>query len=379
MKDNLKVLMITPVFEGGGTEVYILNLIKYLKGKGVESIVVSGGGLRSNELDMLIDHHKVNNSLRNKNIRNFIISIIFFYKQIVIFKPNLIHSSSVFTTLIAKLAALLYFFKTRKKVPVIITLHGGPNKNIEKESAKILNIFADGIIALSHKAKELLINNGYKKEDLIDVIYNGINIEEGDNINFDLIYDPVNINIVICGRLTKQKGHKFLIEAFSDVLKIQNNIHLYILGDGELKEDLQKNVINLGIGEKVTFLGFRKNVLSIVEKMDIFVLPSLWEQFPISILEAMALGKPIIATNVNGVPEQLDNTGLVVEPGNSKELSAAIIKLINDKNLRNNLSNLAKQRFNNNFTIDKMGESTYHFYKKILTNNQGKMKNEKRK
>ena len=355
--------MITPVFDMGGTEVYILNLINYLNQYNIRTKLITGSGAREN---ILIDNnieYQIEDALSNRKIKSFIRSINVIYKNLKDIQPDLIHTSSVYTTIVGRISSTIYNLLNKKNVKVINTLHGGPNENIEKDSAKILNIFSDYVIALSEKSKNQLIKNGLNINK-IKVIYNGIDIkytrldcEKEEN---------QSLKVLVCGRLTKQKGHVYLLEAFKNIVKVNNNVELLILGDGELKDELKSKVQSLDIDKFVKFLGFKENVYSYINDCDIFILPSLWEQFPITILEAMFFGKPIIATSVNGVKEQIEDAGILINPKNISEIESSILFLLESEEDRIRLGNLAKQRFKNNFTLEKMGDKTMTLYSKLV-------------
>ncbi len=353
--NNISLLMITPILGQGGTEIYILNLAEFLKEKDINPIVMSDGGVRENEIS-------------NKNLKYIKVKCLHKRSPINIFKAiyhiahvvireniQLIHASSIYTTIVSKIVTVILL---KPYIKVLITLHGGPNRNIEKTSAKLLNIFADKVVALSEVAKEKLIKFGLRSEK-IKVIYNGIKpLKKTTKETTDKIV------VGTCGRLTEQKGHKFLIEAIS---KIEvPGVQCLIAGDGELRNELQKQVNELGVSERVKLLGFRNDIAGLLNSMDVFVLPSLWEQLPISILEAMSLGKPIIATSVNGVPEELGDCGILINPANVEEIINAVELLVKNKELREELGRKAEQRFYKYFRQEVMGEKTLEVYKEFL-------------
>ena len=135
------------------------------------------------------------------------------------------------------------------------------------------------------------------------------------------------------GRLSEEKRHVDLINAFRLVCETYPKSRLLIVGEGYMRETLERHTAELRLSDKVTFAGFDKNVFKHLKKMDVFALPSRTEGFGIAILEAMAAGLPVVATRVGGIPEiVVDNeTGLLVEPNNYRELSAAILKLLSDR------------------------------------------------
>lgn len=152
--------------------------------------------------------------------------------------------------------------------------------------------------------------------------------------------------IVACGRLTEQKGYSYLLEAFTRVLK-RENATLWILGDGPLRRYLEQLARSLGISRQVVFLGFRDNAQAYMQVADVFVLPSLWEGFGNVIVEAMAVGTPVVASDCpHGPGEIIDNNknGLLVEPANVEALADALLKMLGDDESRRRLAEAGIER-----------------------------------
>jgi glycosyltransferase involved in cell wall biosynthesis len=156
----------------------------------------------------------------------------------------------------------------------------------------------------------------------------------------------------IVGRLSEEKRHIDLLNAFEEVLKTFPDASLLIVGDGYLRKNLEKKVTEMHLANNITFTGFQENVFTYLKKMDVFVLPSRTEGTPLSILEAMSVGIPVIATNVGGIPEiVIDNeTGLLVSPESPLDLANSIKKLLSNPRMMNKMGQKAKalvlQRFN---------------------------------
>lgn len=352
----------------GGTEVYILNLCAYLMSQGIAVLVASSGGVRLQSLQSQNVEHVCIPSLLRKKVSGMLVSIASLLRLLLKERDiDLIHTSSVYCTVIGKLTSILYFLRKRRYIPIVYTMHGGPNRNIEKTCSEIVNAMADRVIALSCHSQEKLVLYGVKPQK-ITVIHNGINVRlKGDT-------EPVcqgaagsnPICIASCGRLTEQKGFVFLLRAFQIVVTANPDVYLLILGDGKLRDSLEKEAETLAIRDKVRFLGFCENAVDIISRADIFVLPSLWEQFPLSTLEAMYLQKPIIAAAVNGVPEQIGDAGILVDPGNAEQLAKAIMELAGNKEKRVYLGSKAKQRYETFFRLETMGRKTMEAYKEII-------------
>lgn len=354
----MKILYVTPVFEQGGTETYIVNLGKYFKNYGEDVTVFSGGGIRQGDIIKASLKSIVSNNIRKKSIKCFLESIKELKKIILKEKFNVIHSSSIYTMIICKIAVIL---SRQKNIKLVYTMHGGPNKSVEKTSKYILNNFTDSLIVLSEETKKELVRNGVNARK-ISVIYNGIEFKNNSFINHS-IKEKYNLPLIVStGRLTEQKGYKYLIEAV-DKIK-DKKFKLLIIGDGELREELEKQIEELNIKNKVDLLGFKNNINDYLDIADIFVLPSLWEQFPISILEAMSKKLPIIASRVNGVPEEIGDSGILVEPKDVEDLANNIRLLLDSEEDRLKLGEAAFDKFISNFTLEHMGKETQKIYYK---------------
>ena len=120
----------------------------------------------------------------------------------------------------------------------------------------------------------------------------------------------------IIARLVEQKGHRYLIEAFATAVQQNRKLRLLIVGSGALEDDLKARVRHCGLEKAVLFTGYRSDTVDLLGAIDIFVHPSLWEGFGLAVLEAMAMGKPVIATRVSALPELIEDTvsGFLVAP-----------------------------------------------------------------
>ncbi len=166
-------------------------------------------------------------------------------------------------------------------------------------------------------------------------------------------------------RFTEFKDHGLLLRAFA---RVPGESRLKLVGDGETVAAARKLAEDLGIRDRVEFKGSRGDVPEILAETDVFVLASKTETLPISILEAMRTGLPVIASDVGGVSEEVidEETGLLVEPGSVDELAAALRRLLADKTLRVRMGRSGRRRFEQIFRADKMIESTEAVYREVL-------------
>lgn len=180
---------------------------------------------------------------------------------------------------------------------------------------------------------------------------------------------PENKKVIgTIGALIKQKGHIYLLDAAEIIIKKYPDTYFLLVGDGKEKETLRKLAKTKGINHNVIFAGLRQDIPQILNSLDIFLLPSLWEGLPMVILEAMASKLCIIATNVGGNHEAIidGKTGFLVESMNPKEIARRIEYVLNDPEGAKVIAENAYTFFNEKFTVDKMIGQTEALYERCL-------------
>ncbi len=213
--------------------------------------------------------------------------------------------------------------------------------------------YADHVVYVTHELRRSLSRND--EEERCSVIYNGIApiSASSDPDCTDVDGDKFNIGIV--GRLGTVKGHIYLLRALLR-LRQRDNVRAYFFGTGGLEDELRDFCRREGLVDSVRFMGFREDVLQWVAALDAFIMPSLHEGLPYALLESMHLGVPIIASRVGGLAEVLEDRtdAVLVEPGDEKELAAAIELLIVKPDMRATLADNAKAKACTHFAIDRM-------------------------
>jgi glycosyltransferase involved in cell wall biosynthesis len=160
------------------------------------------------------------------------------------------------------------------------------------------------------------------------------------------------------------KGQAHLLEAMARVSASRPDARLLLAGRGPLQGELQRRARTLGLENAVRFLGFRDDIPGLLQAIDVFVLPSLSEGLPLALLEAMANGKPIVATRVGGVPEVIADgeSGLLVRPGSPDDLAAAVLRLLADRGLAARLGQTARERASRDHTLTAMVRAYQDLY-----------------
>lgn len=230
----------------------------------------------------------------------------------------------------------------------------------------LYNRKVDGVVVLSEKIAAVLVEAGVRRVK-IRVIYSGIDLALFQKARKAISDAGVPV-IGTVAVLEKRKGHQFLLEAAA-LLKRQGLRCLYrFAGEGSERERLHAIAEQLGIGEDVIFEGFVADIPGFLSKIDVFVLPSLHEGLGIAALEAMAAGKPVVVTQVGGLPEVVgdDTAGLLVPPKDSITLARAISKLLLDKDMRQQMGARAQARIQQHFTIAEMARKNEAYYYELL-------------
>jgi glycosyltransferase involved in cell wall biosynthesis len=289
-------------------------------------------------------------------------------------RPDVIFSLLSSTNVTVIIAKLLSGTKSR----VIVSEHTYPSVNLANEMYGGITRFfisrcypeADRIIAVSESIKRDLMLNFHFPETKIEVVYNPVDIGEIQRLSKEAVEhtwfrDKLPV-IVSVGRLTKQKGYPYLLQAFS-LVKRHLSCRLAIIGEGQDRTKLIDMTKSLGIETEVEFLGFQKNPFKYMARSSLFVLSSLYEGFPNVILEAMALGLPVISTDCPSGPAEIiedKKNGLLVPVKDEQALAGAIICVMTDERLRESLGREARLRADD-FALEKIAKD----YKRVLSEN----------
>jgi Glycosyltransferase len=272
-------------------------------------------------------------------------------------KPDIVHTHTYFTNTLGRIAAKL------AGVPVILThVHSTywaySKRNLFIE--KILSRFTDRIICCSNAVQEFVVSHEGIDSVKVVTIYNGVRAKTGafnrTEIRKNLDLDVHDVVIVTVASLVYIKGHRYLIEAVNMLNKDERALQYLIVGDGPFRRTLEEQVGRLGLENLVRFLGEKKDIKEVLLSADIFVLPSCEiEGLGLSILEAMAYGKPVIATAIGGIPEAVDDgvTGLLVPPHDPTALARALRVLLHDKGKRERMGSEGARRFAMKFSVEK--------------------------
>ena len=232
---------------------------------------------------------------------------------------------------------------------------------------------ADYYIAISHKIKKVMVNDGIGA-DRIFVVHSGIDLQRFDRVAGDHLVDEFNLKpderiVINVAHLAGHKGQKYLVRAIPRVLAVIPKVHFFIIGEGELMSELQALSVSLGIGHALTFTGFRNDVGAFYKLADLFVMSSVQEGLGTAILDALALGKPVVAANSGGIPEIIKDgeTGRLVEAGDSQALAKGIVEMLSQVDQAEAMAQRGQAEVTAKFSIDAMAENNLAVYNRLLS------------
>lgn len=262
------------------------------------------------------------------------------------------------------------------RVPHISTEHGDihhPSKksNLKtKIKVKSISLLSDKIIFVSEYSKNEFTKLSYILPRKTDVIYNGAELSttvtncniESKKAAFGIDKDDIVIGNI--GNLYPVKGQTYFLRSAKQIIEKAPNTKYLIIGRGELESSLKREAINLGIASRIKFLGFREDVEELLKIMDVFVLSSLSEGLPLSLIEAMANKVPVVCTRVGGMPEVITHGlhGFLVEPKDPESMAVHILEIIRNKSLSRCLAENAYNRFSREHTIEEMVSRYQNIY-----------------
>ena len=239
---------------------------------------------------------------------------------------------------------------------------------------RILSKITDKIVAVSEDVKEDIIRYDSIDPSKIEVIPNGIDVERFNpeknttDIRKEFSLEEDDIVIGFIGRIVPAKGLEYLLNALPYLKEEFKSIKLLIVGEGSLVEELKERAKKNNIFDNILFIGRRRDIPEILASINIFVMPSIAEGLPNALLEAMAMGKPIVTTEVGGIPEIVKNgfNGLLVPPRDTLSLSKAIKELISNDRLAAKLGQAARDLVHDNLSIKAIAQKWQSLYLSIL-------------
>lgn len=365
----------------GGVAKYLEMLFKYMDGSKYEQILVYPTEYNEEKykFNNIVDSIEFVNMCREINVVKDIKSIIQINKLIKKYNPDLIYVQSSKGGALGRIANII----TRK--PIIYNAHGWAfnmeitslKKSLYKTIEAILSKVTDCIVAISEQEKKSALLNKICKEEKIKVIFNGIDVEAYDksgiaNCDFREKYNIPKNSVVfgMVGRISKQKAPDIFIKAAAKIKERIPNAFFIIVGDGEDRESIDELICKLGLKDSVLITGWVDNIYEYINIFDVAMLLSRWEGFGLAIAEYMISNKPIIATNVDAIPNLIDHNidGLLIQQDSVDECIEAVNKLVNDQALREKIILNANEKVRSMFDVRRVVMQHEKLINQILNN-----------
>lgn len=278
-------------------------------------------------------------------------------------KPDLLHVHSSKAGFVGRLAARLVGVRS------VFTAHGWAftegvhpaRRTLAVVLERLAGRLGDAVICVSHKDLRLALENRVAPEDRLTVVWNGV----PDTAQRALpgLEPP---RLVMVARFSPQKDHGLLLKSLAELQDLSWTLDL--VGDGPLLPQVKALAQELGLGSRVRFLGRRVDIDSVLAEAQVFVLTSRWEGLPLTILEAMRAGLPVVASDVGGVGEAVvdGHTGFLVPRGEQALLRDRLRRLLADPGLRVQMGAAARKRYEEHFTVERMVEGVWEVYSRVL-------------
>lgn len=380
MKRKIKLVYIISNVSLGGAQLLLFDIINYLRHK--EDLEITTIIINSGEFLKMFDEYGIKYiDLKEKGLINF--NIFLKLKKILKeMKPDIVHTHLLHADFYGRIAA------KQAGVPIIYsTCHNYSfhNTGSDVNKSSVMNLFDNfvisysksNLVAISEIVEQYLINRNKSFKKITEVIYNGVNIakEQFKLTNIEIINFRKEHNIssddfviTIPGRLEIQKGHSFFLDSIKDFLKEKKNVKVLLLGEGRLKSEIDLQIKENDLSEYVYMLGFHTEIEKFVEISDLICVPSLWEGFGLVIVEAIIKKKIVLATNVGGIPEIIEDgkTGFLFELNNKKSFLEKINFIYDNFKELDFIKDNALEVVKKKFDINKNSELYYQSYLKKI-------------
>lgn len=351
-QENRSILFVTSFMETGGTEKVICDLVSGLVEKGWIVYVISSGGRRVQEIKELGATHLEAASLASKSPWAICKSAKVIRNVVRKHDIGVINSHSY----VSAVAAALARATLKKNFSHVFTLHIPEREFYFRVMGFTLNWLVDKTCTVCQWTKEKLVTSGLSAAN-IEVIYNGVKTDHFRPAS-DRLKNRRQFNIAVVARLVERKGHAVLLLAVRRLFDHSGprDLQLHFYGDGPARPRLEDLSETLGLKDLVIFHGDTADVRAAYNNSDLFVLPSHSEGLPLTILESMSAGVPVVATTVNGIPEVVEDgkTGITFSPSDDRALSHIIADMMDEPELRKKLARNAHLWVCENLDIGKM-------------------------
>ena len=389
MRDQVRVLRVIARLNVGGPAVHATLLTERLQSLGYQTLLVAGREGRGEANYLALHGRSVENLTvlpsMTPEIRGLqdLVALGQLYRLMRQIRPHIVHTHTAKAGLLGRLAGRF------AGVPVIVhTFHGhildgyfSPLKTrVILAAERVLASFTDRIVSVSDAVRCELLAKKIGRPERHTVVPLGLDLEpflgaDGyrGSLRAELGLGAGDLIVGIVARLVPIKRHDVFLEAARRIAKKVPNCHFLVVGNGECRSELEDRVRQLGLGQRVRFLGWRADLPKIYGDLDVVVLSSRNEGLPVSLIEAMAAARPVVATRVGGVPDLVEDgvTGLLVPSGEPEALAEAIVALLGDPERRRAMGEAGRKRVHPAFSVDRLVQDMDRLYADLLEDKLG--------
>lgn len=360
-----KIVYLITKAEHGGAQTHVADLLAgFSNNLNLNLLVGEEGFLTDRARELGVQVHILPDLVQPLEPVKDLKAIFQAIKVIKALKPDLVHCHSSKAGLIGRVAAKV------AGVPAVFTAHGWgfadgvswPRRTLAIASERACSPLTSHTITVSEADRQLAIRYRVARASQLTTIQNGVaDLSRQSSLRPNKI-----VRLIVVARFAPQKDHLLLLNALTHLEP--TTYELLLIGDGPTRSEVEQTVKALELQANVSFLGTRSDIPELLATSDVFVLPSNWEGFPISILEAMRAGLPVIASDVGGSREAVENgkTGFLVPRGDAAALTAKLAKLVTDPALRAKFGSAGRAKFESEFTLDQTLSKTLEVYNDVL-------------
>lgn len=385
VEEKVKILRIIGRLNVGGPAIHVVNLTAGLARGRYQSLLVAGseneaeGSMLDYALSRGVEPTVIAEIVTAFNLapRDFT-ALWKLYSLMRRERPHVVHTHTAKAGFLGRVAAWL------AGVPVIVhTFHGhvlhgyygSVKSQLLRWVERLLALAADRLVTVSAQVKNDLVAYGIAKAEKISVVPLGFDLEPfltADKFHGELKQElglrAEHKLVGIVGRIFPIKNHALFLDAAMRIVTAEPNAHFVVVGDGVLRPRLETQARELGITQRVFFMGWRRDLPRICADLDVLVVSSDNEGTPVSAIEAMASGCPVVATRVGGLPDLIEDrkTGRLVPPRDAEALARSVIDLLTDSALATEIATNARESVCKRFTVERLLRDMNQLYSQLL-------------